>query len=88
VLAEIEGEEFDLLVLNDLLRSVDHESIYLTEPLASRLVSLGIVESPGDAIRPAVPGPRFLEARRAVAEAIRDADIDIPDADDPAVAPL
>lgn len=78
VLAEIEGEEFDLFDLRELLITVDSEPLQIEEPLASQLVSLGILASPGDGAHPAVPGPRFMEAKQAVTEAIGEADIDLP----------
>jgi len=78
VIAEIEGEEFDLFDLRELLVSLDEESIQIEDPLASQLMALGIVSFAGSDDRPALPGPRFAEAKQAVAEAIDEAEIDLP----------
>lgn len=78
VIVEIEGIEFDLLDLRELLTSLDRERVQIEEPLSSQLLALGIISFPGNDRDPAKPGPRFDEAKRAVAEALDDVDITVP----------
>jgi hypothetical protein len=79
VLAEIEGAEFDLFDLRELIVSLDDgDDVQVEEPLASQLMSLGILSFPGKGKKSAVPGPRFGEAKEAVAEAIDDTELDLP----------
>lgn len=72
--ATIDGIEFDLDALGDLLEALDSERIQVVGAMAAKLKELGAIKFEGRRGIPATLGHRFQEALDAVRLAIDKAD--------------